>query len=470
MKKIVSILLALCMVFSLSVTAFAKEECHCGHTPVIYVPGFGASIYEYTDTGATRIYEPTPEAMNEAKPVIIRAALALLTLRYRRFATLAMEAAEMLLGKISCDKEGKPIYNTGLPPQYLPTVDVHGQYRERFGDYQFNYDWRLDPVDNAKLLATFVQRVKELTGHDSISFSCFSMGNTVVASYLRLYGSDNIEKIAFMSPAYQGLSILGSLMSGEHVIIHKSRELRLFADCMLRDMNMDKKLITLVNVLGYAGAFQPILALLQGALTFQFNRVYDECLRGMFGHMPGIWAFVPDSYYERAKAFTFGDDPSYAALAEKVNFYHNEVQVKVPELLEEARTNGVEIIIACGYGMSTMPLSKTHTTQSDMLIDTTYMSLGATCAPYGAKLKDAQKVADGHDHVSPEKTVDASTCLYPEYTWFVRDQLHFEQKEEFAAFIRWALEFDGQPTVHTNAQYPQYMIADTNYHLSPNTK
>ena len=46
MKKTISLVLAATILFSLAVPAFAANECSCETLPVVYVPGFGTSIYQ----------------------------------------------------------------------------------------------------------------------------------------------------------------------------------------------------------------------------------------------------------------------------------------------------------------------------------------------------------------------------------------------------------------------------------------
>ena len=47
MKKVVSLILVAVMAISICVPALAaNDSCNCGTAPVVFVPGFGESIYE----------------------------------------------------------------------------------------------------------------------------------------------------------------------------------------------------------------------------------------------------------------------------------------------------------------------------------------------------------------------------------------------------------------------------------------
>ena len=451
-KKLVSIVLILCLVAGLAVPAAAAEKkCDCGHDPVIYVHGFGTNLYETVDGESQRIYPPRTELYKEQAITMAGAVIALALRQYRLFADLGMRAAEALLGAVACDPTGEVRPGTGITSTALPKTDEHGKMKNGIADYTFSYDWRLSPLDNAELLRAYVDQVKKICGHSKVSFVCHSMGGTVLASYLYLYGSDDVSHMVALAPAWQGLSIMGSLLSGEADISDKADELDMF----LRSVPSisDKRLQFLIRVAGMSGAYPYILRFLQGALDDQFERVFDEFLLGTFGTMPGIWAFVSDSYYERAKTYSFGDDPQYDTLREKVDLYHYEVQNKLADLLSEAMDGGMQLVILSGYGISSMPLSRAHTVQSDVLIDTTLTSIGATCAPYGSTLSSGTIL-------SPDKTVDAGTCAFPQQTWFISGMMHFDFPREAVDFVQWAVEQKEQPTFETSDNYPQFVVRD----------
>lgn len=453
MKKVLSILLAFCLVFTLAQTAFAAKTCDCGQSPVIYVHGFGAPLYESQTND--KIYPPEKDDFLKVMPQMIGAVVALVFGFHRVFADLAMQAAEKLFDKLPCDETGVPLYKSNIRDKSLPSTDTHKS--GELWSYTFSYDWREDPMEIAQYLNDYVERVKELTGHSKASFVCHSMGSVMFAAYLAQYGSDSVDTVVFEAPAYEGVSIMGSLLSGEADIGNKSDELTAFLLSVPQLSNNALKMI--VRICGKYGVFKYVLRHLQATLDSQFDRVFDEFLGPTFAQMPGLWSFVSDQYYERAKEYSFGSDPKYAALIEKIDRYHYGVQVRLQELLAEAQENGMKFAILSGYGISSMPLSYEHTMQADILITTANSSIGATCAPFGETFPASytQAVQDGHDRISPDNVVDASTCVFPEQTWFIRGLMHFDFPRENEDFVRWLLTSPTQPTVETNAQYPQFM-------------
>jgi hypothetical protein len=61
---------------------------------------------------------------------------------------------------------------------------------------------------------------------------------------------------------------------------------------------------------------------------------------------------------------------------------------------------------------------------SDNVIETANSSLGATTAALGQIFSEEYLAGKDMKYISPDKTVDASTCLFPEKTWFIKDLSH----------------------------------------------
>ncbi len=469
MKKTLSILLAFAIIFSICTTAYAdSSECSCGMTPVVYVPGFGEPIYlnPYSDDSVL-VFPPEEGVMDEALPDILKAVfLGLLTGNSEAFGTYAIKAAKTMLSPAACDKEGNAPENTGVEYE-LPTVDTHkntafaSDDSDDNGYFQFVYDWRLDPVENAKILKEYIAAVKKLTGHDEIILSAHSQGNTVVASYLHLFGSADIEKLILLSPAYQGLSLIGSIFAQDVSVIGKGNALADYLSGIMGYENSTGRFIAiLIKALNTFKLVDGLLCYIQKVLDDQFDRVFDECLTDIMGTLPGVWAFVPDEYYETAKEKVFKGSEEYAVITEKIDYYHYNVQKNIETILLDAKSCGTDIVITAGYNISTIPVSAKGEAHSDFLIDTEYMSLGAFLAPYGKTFGEnysQKRIGCGHNHVSPDRIIDASTCLFAEYTWFIKNNGHDAFGPDYCEFIEWAARYDGQPTVHTEEKYPQFM-------------
>ena len=60
--------------------------------------------------------------------------------------------------------------------------------------------------------------------------------------------------------------------------------------------------------------------------------------------------------------------------------------------------------------------------------------------------------------------VDASTCVYKDTTWHIKDAPHVGGRvgSDHAEFAMWILSRDTQPTVYTDSAYPRFMAVDEN--------
>lgn len=468
-KKFTSLVLTLVLVFSACSVAFANtDECTCGRTPVIYVRGMGEPIYENPEDGCEEeIFDTIGETAKNSVPELILGVLGLLTFNYDLFGKYAIEVADRMLEKLEFDENGMPLYNTGIEPMEAPDRETH------FNDmplcdsdingytdscYYFRYDWRVSPLDNARILNEYALEVMQVTKHSKVSFVCHSQGNTIMASYLYLFGNEHIDKIAFLSPAYQGVALISSIFTKDIDIGGNADAIELFVSAMTGGADSD--IAKLMKFLNFINVLDGVVWWLDGVLDSQFDRIFEEYLSDAFGNLPGVWAFVTPDDYDTAKLNVFGENYTETDYTRKLDEYHYNVQQKLPELITNAMESGTEVIICSGYNIPVIPVNQHTEEHSDMLINTFHMSLGATTAPIGKTFENGyvQAVNDcGHNHVSPDMIVDASTCKFPEITWFFKGMDHVTYPEDYIYLINKFLDTPEQVTVHTFEEYPQFL-------------
>lgn len=472
MKKIISIVLTLSIIIAtLTCAVSARQKCDCGEAPVIYVEGQGEALFENPESEDRVSVDDVLSKVPECIPKLILGFIVDAFSHDHEFlADTISDIFLTLLGKQSCDKNGDPLYNVGIKPCENPTADMHfvmGIDDESIvnvlpKDYAFRYDWRLDPLYNAELLNDYIEAVKSVTGHDKVRILCHSEGNNVTSSYLSKYGYDSIDKIVFLSPAFQGISLVGSLFSGEHKIDDKGSDFARFFGDIIRGQYTKDMAKSAFTILEDFGTFTFVLKLCQKLLNDVYPQQVYDTVASVYGSFPGFWSFCPDEYYELSKERMFSGKEGYEHFIEIIDDFHYNVQNKVPQLIEDAVANGVEICITAGYDISTVPLTESKAQHSDYMIDTKYMTIGATCAPLGETFPSdyTQAVDDGHNHISPDRMIDASTCRFPEYTWFIRGQLHNDFGPDYCKLLFWMLKYDGQPTVFSNSKYPQFLYVE----------
>lgn len=465
-RRIISVLLAAVMIFGMVTNAFALPaaqqedrwaELAARRIPVINVDGIGTSdIYQDKGTPDEKkiFYPEIDDVLNELKKLILPLFIFLINHDVDAFAGKLIERADAILGDIDCNPDGTSQDNISVY-EYFYFPEDYNFDRELY----FTYDWRLDPMDNSVRLKDYIEMIKAETGCEKVSLIPNSMGCTIVMAYIEQFGTDSVDSIVMRSSAFQGVSLVGELFNGR-IQINKRAVLGYIRGFLGEDTK-SKRVDTLLTVLDFTGVFDVLLCFVDCVLDRFKDRVYDELLIETFGYMPGVWSLVPDDYYEDAKAYML-DSEINAILIEKIDRYHYDVQCKADQLLQAAIDNGVILGIISNYGLYGCPVSANPDAQTDYLIDTVYTSGGATCAELGSTLGDdyEQAVNCGHNHISADRVIDASTCMFPEYTWFVKGMQHVKFNSDYRNLVYWILLQENQPDVFTNPQFVQFLALD----------
>lgn len=470
MKRLTAVVMSAVILFScLAVPVYGagKAEnacsaaCDCGFSPMVYVAGLGsAKIYSnYGTENEKLIFRPGTDSVTDIVTKLLPAVLRLIITRdYDGFCDALIPALNDMLGDMAMDDNGDSKPNVTALESGLPTDGTHGVN----SDYYFGYDFRTDPLVTADKLNAYIERVKEITGHEKVNIRASSMGGTIATAYFKQYGHGNVDSIVFQCSPILGTQVAGELLT-KKVVVDKDAVVR-YAVQALPELNNDfvekslKALIWLLDKTGVLGGLADVVNRLVPKLI---DRVYDEFLMPVLGKMPGIWAFVTDDLYEQTKAEVL-DPVKNASLIERLDEYHYGVQQSLAEIFSSAKEDGVRVLILASYNMQRTPLVESYKNSSDATVDTKYASAGATVALLGETLGEGyvQKVNDGHNHVSADNIIDASTCILPENTWFVKDMLHCVLHEGIRDFYRWFYEGEEDYTVFTNAKYPQFLQND----------
>jgi len=373
-----------------------------------------------------------------------------------RLADALIPAANKVLAGAAFNPDGTPKPDVGIDWSYGGPI---GSYTKdsRFGFY---YDWRLDPMDIAKDLAVYIDYVRAGTGHDKVNIEAFSMGSIILMAYIQQFGDGKINNMVLSAPACNGVKCAGEPFNGQ--IEFSPLAMCRYVDTMMSD-NPDRELgAAVAQVLYKAGVLNVAAAFADKLVEHCIDRVYAEVMMQSFGSMPGMWSLVPDEFYEGAKEKVITDPALYAGLIERIDNYHYNVQQHIGDFIDSAIAGGIHFGIVVKYGNQVTPVIKSWDDMNDAVIDTRYESFGATCSTLEGTLGEGyiQAVADGHNHLSADGQIDASTCSYPEQTWFVRELFHMHDCADYNRLITDILYAPQQMTVFDNPVYPQFMLYD----------
>ena len=439
----------LCMALlaaAMALPAGAAQACGCGEVLQVFVDGFGGNALYY-DEGTPKQREVGIANTDGLAGAILKflgwLALAPVSHDGKSIANAARALLRGLMGHLEMDEQGRSVG----PITAKWKIDEKKDHKKK-PEYKYQYDWRGDPFEAAAGLNDFIEALCAHTGHGKIALTGFSEGSCVAMTYLKVYGSSRLETLLIVNGAWQGLQMVGELMNAQLALSSASvtNYIANFDDGSgaLRwgmDLVHRSRLLDFTAPLG------------RGIVAAGGETLYGELI-SLFGQMPVIWSFTPAEFYPGARKALEGD-AKYEALLKKTDRYQAEVQAQAHQLLQKARRDGVRIAVVCGYGFAPIPATPSQNYHTDTLIDTARASGGATVAPLGSMLPDTG--AAKSIYRSPDGVIDAATCMYPGYTWFIKGCRH--EAGPSKALRQWLIHSEKQPTVQDDPAFPQYMEA-----------
>ena len=446
-RRVLCALLSAAMLLGLSVVPAQAKGCGCGEIVQIYMEGFGSSLYYDYGTPEQRKAEmaETDDLASGIWQFLKSVPLSILKWSWSPLATGLGAAANSVLGHLAMDTGGNSI----APISDHWRLDPEQDHRER-PEYRFHYDFRIDPYEAAAQLNEFIETVVKETGHSKIALTGHSEGAIVCMTYLKVYGTKRLETFIILDGAWQGLTLVGELFTGRFGISGAS-----VTSYIGNNDDGSGKLKLAMALLRESHLLDFLEPLGDGILDKMGDQLYAETLVPLFGTMPMIWAFVPGEYYPEARKHIAGD-PQYAKILAKADKYHDEVQSQAGKLLKNAMAKGVKVAVIAGYGSYPIPVSKNYTYQNDSMIDTAYEAGFATAAPIGETLPPANV---NLKYRSPDGIFDASTCLLPDQTWFIKNCSH--ESGPSREMRQWIIHSKKQPTVWSSKEWPQYLIKNS---------
>ena len=168
---------------------------------------------------------------------------------------------------------------------------------------------------------------------------------------------------------------------------------------------------------------------------------------------------------EDAKKVVFaGEEEKYANFIKKIDHYHYTIMTRAGEILKEASDNGIKISSIVKYGNQQCPGIEDSNALSDQLVKVSQASLGAyTCGndTYFSESYVKSETAKGNGkYISPDLKINASTCMFPDNTWFVKNLRHKTFPDSMNALVCEMINAEGTYTVFDSAEWPQYMVYD----------
>lgn len=475
-KKSLSVFVSLSIIFSLFAVAFPSASALSVYTdiPTIYIEGQGYGLgIKQADGSYDKVYGiEIPEGYIEeaVKENIGVFLLAVLTQQWGDFCDVIHEKFSYLYKDIKLDEKGQPTngskvtWDWSRDTIYPYPVTADGGYE--FNQFRYHYDWRLSPYQIADDLHEYIKAVVELTGHEKVAIAGRCLGTCVTMAYVEKYGTEYISDHIMYASALKGVDFCSQAFCGNLYLPADGVERIVYDIDLGLSQTITDFLQSFVTVANETYGLDITLWSINNVIPKIKDDLFPRLLRDTYGSFPSYWAMVGEEYYEEAKELVFHDvdKEEYADFIELIDSYHYNVQVPAEEIIQKQyEEDGVEYYNITKYGMQTMPVTDNEDTLSDRYVDVTGASLGATAGTIDDDLSDdyiAQAQANGYGkYISPDNKIDASTCLYPDKTWFIKELNHKEFPDEINLLMA---EMINNPdfSVDDNPGYPQFMVFD----------
>lgn len=455
LKKVLSIVLCLLMVFSMTAVFSSAEGTSAStyvpdydtETPVIVLHGIGQNDTYVVDDEGNKTYDDTGDeitgwpleidinaALSEIIPNLI---LSLFTRQDSGLSDAMKEGAGKLFYAIEKDNEGNYVNNIDVPCYFAPVSEIPEEKREMYYNripiqecgeiigednlFFFGYDSLGDISETTQRLHKYVEFVRETTGSDKVNLCPISLGGSVAVSYLDMYKEDHeyINKIVYIVPALDGSELVGDLLTG-NVSVFTSDD-ALYEDLMVNLMG-DTWSTYLINML--------LRILPSDVLKSALNGLLEGVIENVVLKSTQLWATCPTEYYEEARAKWLMKD-EYASIRQRVDTFMT-ARANFEENQNDIIAKGGKVYDIVCYDLPMMiPLTKEYeTSNTDCILHVESTSMGATIADLGTTLGEGYKAAGtycddpAHNHLSPDGMVDATTGLLPCTTWYFKGQSH----------------------------------------------
>lgn len=503
MKKLISLLLVLLLFISIvapSASAIEMNDIR-SKTPIVCISGDGGALVDKDGNQLSKLTKfftnngnSTESGDDQMSNILSSVANVIFPLIYNGiinndfdpyYDALQSELSE-LFGDMVLDENGEASNGSGVDPWGIEQNEFDMTWDRKWGkdfylpeDYHFWYDWRLDPITLADQFNDYIQGVKNITGAPKVAILSRCLGTNVVCAYIQKYGLDDICGIGFDGAVCMGAEPISESISGNFNIDGNALKRVLIDGNFLNLFNIDPLIIATIDLAEKSGIFDT-------AIGISKETFYKTLVEGVTSAVtlaaisyPGYWACVKPEDFDSALYYVFGEEGSekrikYAGLIEKITRYNDEIKVNIPDILMSIKENNVNVGVIAKYGLQLLPICKSRNEIADTFVSINSASFGATTGNIYKTLPEKyleDLTNRGLDsYVSPDNLIDASTCIFPDYTWFIKGVKHSEWTEAENNLLATVITADRQLTIKDfpetqfmvrNPENPQHMIAMT---------
>ena len=499
LKKAISVLLCLTMVLTVGIIGVSAEEtdysvktdCNgeCEFYPTIIVPGLGQSNTWLADDEGNLLTDDAGNYITSfpayvqtgklIKTLAIPALTSLFTQSDAGLSEAAKQAVWDAFGHQACDENGMPSDRIVTEKYLQSTADTpdYGQ-EEVFGHVPFNLYETEQPLDHMYYFAyssfgnhlalvdelyEFIQMVKAQTGHNKVNLVPLSQGGTLFSGLIEYYPDvvNDLHKIILVVPALDGSTIIGDVFNDrlsfkdpDYLYNGFLENLGLLDEFTARLIEVALRILpdeVIMNVVDAA-----VSTLVEDVMTTSTN----------------MWVLCPSADYPTARE-KYLSTPERAEIRRQTDIYY-QAQLNSRANISNLVENGVQVFCFVEYDTPLINVGTSWNTENgDYIIQTDSTSMGAYFANVGETLpedyvqKNTHCDNPDHNHISPDRVVDASAGLLPDTTFYFDEQYH-EQTAQNDIILKLALELiarDDVKDVYSSPDFPQFLAGRNIFNL-----
>ncbi len=377
----------------------------------------------------------------------------------------------------SSDKNGNPVNNLKTVKYETSVAGMSQDDRDYFyrmipmesikddvgEDNLYLYAFPLigDPMESARGLDEYIQFVKGEKGVDKVNIVTISLGGTILTAYLELFkdtGYPDLNRIVNVVACLDGTDVMGDFYLrnfdiSDEFLFHE------YIPMIMKETEGFSTLGHLINIALKIFPKQVVYTLLTAAI--------DGILDTLMLNCPQFWAMVPSDRFEEIKAkynYIWTDD-EYAVLADKIDAFAQaraNLKTNLQAFVDADSANLVHNVAGYDLDYSAQDycffaiMNSSKTTNSDAIIDIDSTTLGARYAKAGEILAD-EILFDDNAIVSPDGSIDVSTCLFPENVWLFHGQHHEVGRNDVViSLIGKLITGEIKSTADMSDEYPQF--------------
>ncbi len=486
MKKTICLLLGVLLLCSVAPFAAAAESpaasCggKCEYYPTIIVPGLGQSSVVVVDKNGNFVREKDgkkasafPAYLQTDKLIGSLAQPLLLSLLLQRDMGLSdafAKAIDTAFGVNACDLSAKPcgpvvtekypysyarfndeereVTNSHVPFEMYPT-DLPRDHL-----YYFAYNSFGNHIDLAEELYAFIKTVQTQTGHKKVNLVPLSQGASIVSAMLGYHPdvATMLHKVLFVVPALDGSKIIGDVFTDRITFLNSDYLYHGFLENMRL---LDDRTASLLEL---------VLRLLPDEVWMAaLKKGVQHLVENVMIRSTGMWALCPSGDYPAA-AMRYLSSPEMADIKAQTERYY-KVQKNARANIAALKKLGVQVFCVAEYDYALINVGERWNDQNgDFIIQLDSTSMGAVSARVGETLpagyvqKNTHCTNPNHNHISPDRVVDASAGLLPDTTFYFKGQRH-DLTRNNDIILKLAMQLiahDDITDVYSSPDFPQF--------------